>query len=114
MRPDCIEVTPPTFALRTADQGAAIPQLRPPPPARDIAHRDGDGLLLPDQYHKPLAAGDPVVAGYSEPWLLWMLAAYAQYQGVEFAKPLRDRATVKAGSEFAFLRLDVPDKPDAL
>ena len=33
-------------------------QLRPTPPARDVAHRDGDGLLLPDQNDKPIAAGD--------------------------------------------------------
>ena len=26
-------------------------QLRPPPPARDVAHRDGNGLLLPNQNH---------------------------------------------------------------
>ena len=35
-----------------------LAELRPPPPARDVAHRDGDGLLLPDQHDQPLAAGD--------------------------------------------------------
>jgi hypothetical protein len=29
-------------------------QFRPPTPARDIAHRDGDRLFLPDQYNQPL------------------------------------------------------------
>lgn len=33
-------------------------QLRPASPTRDVAHRDGDGLLLPNQNDKPLAAGD--------------------------------------------------------
>jgi hypothetical protein len=30
-----------------------LAQLRPPPPAQDIAYRDGDGLLLPDQHDQP-------------------------------------------------------------
>jgi hypothetical protein len=29
--------------------------------ARDISHRDGDGLLLADQYDKSLAACDTVL-----------------------------------------------------
>ena len=47
-------------------------QLRPPPAARHVAHCDGDGLLLSDQHDQPLAARD---AGYSEPWLLWIVVA---------------------------------------
>ena len=35
-----------------------LAQLRPPPPARNVAHRDGDGLLLSDQHDQPLAACD--------------------------------------------------------
>ena len=33
-------------------------QLRPTTPARDVAHCDGDGLLLSDQHDQPLAACD--------------------------------------------------------
>jgi hypothetical protein len=33
-------------------------QLRPAPPARDVAHRDSHSFLLADQNDKPLAAGD--------------------------------------------------------
>jgi hypothetical protein len=33
-------------------------QFRPPPPPRDIAHRDGNGLLLSNQHHEPLPSGD--------------------------------------------------------
>jgi len=33
-------------------------QLRPPPPARGVTHRDGHGLLLPHQHDQPLASGD--------------------------------------------------------
>ena len=33
-------------------------QLRPSPPAGDVSHRDGDGLLLSDQHDQPLAACD--------------------------------------------------------
>ena len=36
-------------------------QLRPAASARDVAHRDGDGLLLPDQHNQPLAACDASV-----------------------------------------------------
>jgi hypothetical protein len=31
-------------------------QLRPPPPTRDVAYRDGDGLFLTDQHDQPFAA----------------------------------------------------------
>ena len=31
------------------------------PPARDVEHRDGDGLLLPNENDKPLASCDPGV-----------------------------------------------------
>src|SRR5438132_10387745 len=34
---------------RAISQRQPLAQLRPPPAARDVAHRDGDGLLLPDQ-----------------------------------------------------------------
>jgi hypothetical protein len=33
-------------------------QLRPAPPAGDVAHGDGDGLLLSDQHDQALAARD--------------------------------------------------------
>ena len=33
-------------------------QFRPPTPARDVAHRDGDGLFLADQYNQPLPTCD--------------------------------------------------------
>src|SRR5271167_24603 len=35
-----------------------LSQLRPAPPARNIANRDGDGLLLTHQHDQPLASGD--------------------------------------------------------
>jgi hypothetical protein len=35
-----------------------LAQFRPPPPARNIAHRDSAGLLLPDQNNQPLAPCD--------------------------------------------------------
>jgi hypothetical protein len=35
-------------------------------------------------------------ARYSEPWLLWILAAYAGTRGVELAKAVSDRAPVEA------------------
>ena len=44
-------------------------QLRPTPAARDVAHCDGDGLLLPNQNDKPLAAGDAgVEEGFAATW----------------------------------------------
>jgi hypothetical protein len=61
-------------------------QFRPPTSARDVAHRDGDGLSLADQYDEPLPTCDAGVekvplqhgvvlqhdrddySGYSEPW----------------------------------------------
>src|SRR5262249_28768475 len=49
----------PSLRLFTPWAGAQPPaQLRPSPPARDVAHRDGDGFLLPDQHDQPLAACD--------------------------------------------------------
>jgi hypothetical protein len=38
-----------------------LAQFRPTPPARDVADRDGDGLLLSNQNDKPLAAGNASV-----------------------------------------------------
>ena len=63
-------------------------QLRPPPPARGVTHRDGDRLLLSDKNDQPLASGDAGVekiplqhgvmlgkhrdyhCGIFDPWLL--------------------------------------------
>jgi hypothetical protein len=68
-------------------------ELRPAAPARNVANCDRDGLLLADKDHERLTAGDAgveeislehgivlgqdgmITAGYSEPWLLWMVAA---------------------------------------
>jgi hypothetical protein len=48
-------VTPDVIHSRASGRpGSATPQLRPTRPARDVANRDGDGLLPP----KPLAAAD--------------------------------------------------------
>ena len=80
-------------------------QLRPTPSARDIAYRNCDSLLLPNQHDQPLATGDAGVkqialqhgvvllttgmttAGCSERWLLWMLAAYAGTSASSSPKP---------------------------
>src|SRR5512139_28337 len=53
-----------------------------------------------------------ITAGYSEPWLLWMVHRIGRHQHVEFAKPVSDRATVKARNDFACIGVDVADIAD--
>src|ERR1700722_6133759 len=56
--------------------------------SRNVANGDRDGFLLAYEDHEPLTAGDAgveeislqhvrtgmITAGYSEPWLLWIVA----------------------------------------
>jgi hypothetical protein len=76
-------------------------------------HGDSDGLLLPNQHDKPLAAGDAGVeqitlrhgvvprhdrnhyGGYSELTLV-DARGVCRHQGVELAKAIGDRAPVEA------------------
>jgi uncharacterized protein (UPF0335 family) len=82
-------------ARHMTNSAAAKPfaELRPAALARCVANRDGDRFFLADQNHQALSAGDARVekvtlqhrvvlcedrddhAGYSDPWLLWMVAA---------------------------------------
>jgi hypothetical protein len=48
-------------------------------------------------------------AGYSEPW---RARSICRHERVKLPKAVRDRATVKAGGEVAFLRLNVRHKPN--
>ena len=64
-------------------------ELRPASPSRNVTNGDRDGFLLAYEDHEPLTAGDAgvaeislqhvrtgmITAGYSEPWLLWIVAA---------------------------------------
>jgi hypothetical protein len=84
-------------------------QLRPPPLAGDVAHRDGDGLLLFNQNDQPLAAGDAGVEqitlqhgvvlrhdGNHHGWVFRALAAFTKFaRGVEefHTKWARDEAS---------------------
>jgi hypothetical protein len=105
-------------------------QLRPAASARDVAHRDGDGLLLPDQHNQPLAACDASVEQVSlqhrvmlsEHWddHRWIFGALAfvngrrvsGHQHVEFAKAVSDGSAVKAGSDLACIGVDIVDISD--
>ena len=102
-------------------------QLRPAPPAGDVANGDGDRLLLTDQDHEAFAAGDAgvekiplqhgVVLGHDRDNHSRVLRALAlmdgrgigRYQGVELAKAVGDPTAVKAGAEFAGIGIDVVD-----
>ena len=64
-------------------------ELRPASQSRNVANGDRDGFLLAYEDHEPLTAGDAgveeissphvrtgmITAGFSEPWLLWIVAA---------------------------------------
>src|SRR3984885_1651735 len=83
-------------------------KLRPTPPARDVTHSDSDGLLLPNQNHKPLAAGDAgveqitlqhgIVLRHDRNYHGWVFRALAlvdacgvaRHHGVELAKAIAD------------------------
>jgi hypothetical protein len=105
-------------------------QLRPTPPARDVAYRDSDSFLLANQHDEPLAAGDAGVdqislqhrvvlrherdhyRGVFLPLALVNRCSVCRHQGIEFAEAVGDRTPVETGDKLTFLRLDVRHKPN--
>jgi hypothetical protein len=67
-----------------------VPQLRQPSsarPARPTACGDAGVKLIALQHGVVLLTTGMTTAGYSEPWLLWMLAAYAGTSASSSPKP---------------------------
>ena len=105
-------------------------QLRPPPPTRDVAYRDGDGLFLTDQYDELLAprnAGIKQVPlqhgvvlrhdGNDNGGILRALGfvdrgGVGRDQRVEFAEAVGDGAPVEARNKLARLGVDAVDLAD--
>src|SRR5258707_3915763 len=105
-------------------------QLRPAPPARDIAYRDSNGLFLADQDDQLLAAGDTGVEQVplqhrimlSHDWnyrgrVFRALALVngrriGRYQGVEFTESIGDGLGVEARGEFTGVGIDSADIAD--
>ena len=102
-------------------------KLRPAPPARYVANRDGDSLLLADENHQPLATRHAgieeislqhcVVLGKDRDDHGGIFGALALVDGsgiggnqrVKLAEAVRHRAPVEARHQFAHLQIDVVD-----
>src|SRR5439155_13218048 len=105
-------------------------QLRPTPLARDVAYRDGNGLLLPDQHDQPLAAGDAgvekiplqhsVVLRHDRNHYGWVFRALAlvdargvcRHEHVEFTESISDGPAVEAYNNLARVRINIDDVAD--
>src|SRR6516225_6385424 len=105
-------------------------QLRPPPSPRDIAHRNGDGLLLSNQHHEPLPSGDAGVeeialqhgvmlredwdnhGGIFRPLALVNGRRVGRHQHIEFTESVLDGSAVEANSNFPRIDVDIVDGAD--
>src|SRR5438132_9726173 len=105
-------------------------QLRPPPPTRDVAYRDGDRLFLTDQHDQPFAARyagveqvplqHRIVLGHdrdNDGWIFGALAlvdrgGISRNQHVEFTKSVGDGSAVETSDKFSRIRIDIVDVAD--
>src|SRR5262249_23360854 len=105
-------------------------QLRPPAPPRDVAHRNGDGLLLSNQADQLLASGNagvekvPLQHGVmlSEYWddhggIFRPLAfvngrRVRRHQRIEFTESVRDGPAIEANNYLARVGGNIVDGAD--
>ena len=110
--------------------GKPFGQLRPPAPSGGIAHRNGDGLLLPNQHNQLLASGDAGVEKVSlqhgvmlsehrnDCCGIFRSLAFVNgrcigwCQHVEFAKTIGYRSAVKAYNDLTSVGINILDVAD--
>src|SRR5215469_17383043 len=102
-------------------------QLRPPSPPRDVAHRNGNGLLLSNHHDEPLPSGDASVeeialqhgvmlsqhwdyhGGIFRPLAFVNGRRVGRHQHIEFAESVLDGTAVEANSNFPRIDVDIVD-----